>query len=81
MKNKQVDYKSVWFTILDQPNFLKYVAILTHKLQIFLIHRLLNFWLQHFWNIELQNSLLSNINDNGDNNTKTKKLKNPGGNI
>ena len=36
----------------------------------FLIHRLLNFWLQH-----LLNSLLSNINEDGDNNEKTKNLK------
>ena len=31
--------------------------------------------------MELQNSLLSNINDDGSNNEKTKKLKNIGGNI
>ena len=50
---------------------------------IFLIHRLLNFWLQHL-NIEFQNSLLSNINDDGDNkNLKTRVgiFKNIGGNI
>ena len=38
-------------------------------------------WLQPFWNIELQSSLLSNINDNGDDNEKTKNSKNPDGNI
>ena len=55
---------------------------------IFLIHRFPNFWPQHFWNIELLNSLLSNINDDGENNEKTKNLKtqlgifkNMGGNI
>ena len=61
---------------------------LDRQVTIFLINRLANFWLQHFQNIELQNSLLSNINDDGDNNEKTKKLKtrmgifkNMGGNI
>ena len=37
-------------------------------------------WLQHFWNIELQNSVLRDINNNGDNNEKkTNNLKNLSG--
>ena len=40
-----------------------------------MIHRLLNFWPQHFQNIELLNSILSNTDDNGDNDEKTKNLK------
>ena len=45
----------------------------------FLQHPPQQVWIKHFQNIELQNSLLSNINDNGDNNEK--KLKHPVGKI
>ena len=54
-------YNSDWLSKLGQ------------QATIFLIHRLLNFWPQHFYNIELLNSLLSNVNDDDDNNEKNKK--------
>ena len=76
ISNKQVDYNSDWLSNLGR------------SAAIFLIHRLLNFWPQHFQNIELLNSILSNTSDDGDNDEKTKNLitrvgmfKNMGGNI
>ena len=47
---------------------------LDRQATIFLLHQILNFWHQHFYNIELQNSLLSNINDDGDNDEKKQKI-------
>ena len=50
------------------------------KLQFFWY---INFWISDFSTLktELQKILLSNINDDDDNNEKTKKFKNSGGNI
>ena len=50
------------------------------KLQFFWY---IEFWISDFstFKTELQNSLLSNINDNGDNNEKNKKFKNSGENV
>ena len=76
--------------ILDQQNIFEYVIILAGKLEIFLIHSNKSDFrtFSLLYRITKIISLLNNINDNGDNNKKTKNLKahvripkNMGGNI
>ena len=76
IQKKQLDYNSDRFLYLTSKTFFEYVTILAGKLEIFLIHRNKSDF--STIPIELQKS---NINDNGENNEKTKKLKTPGGNI
>ena len=67
IQNKQVDYNSDRLSNLTNKTFLSMQAF-GREATIFLIHELLN-----FQNIELRKSLLSNINNDGDNNEKKNK--------